>query len=153
MRKKIAGGLLILLYIVTGFLREFIFVNINEQSRVTYYHDADSHVSPSLHFLSGWSYAALYYSKWLLTVLFAIVFALLAAITVKTIFNEREKIRITLISYGIIFILGSLFYLAGSLTGMIDSTYNIARFLAGLTETPALLVILIASFLVLRKSE
>jgi hypothetical protein len=149
--KKIVILLLILFYIMTGFFREFIFLNINEQSRVTYYHETDSHVALSMQWLSGLSYATLYYSKWALTLFFTAVFTFLATIIIRLWFDDKKLVKFTWITYSIAFVLGLLFYLAGYLTGDIANTYDIARFLAGLTETPAMLVILLASFMAMRR--
>lgn len=150
-RKKIVIILLILFYISAGFFREFIFLNINEQSRVTYYHDTDSHVAPSMQWLSQLSYATLYYSKWVLTLLFTAFFAFLASVIIRLWFNDKKLIRISWIVYAIIFATGLLFYAAGYLTGDVANTYDIARFLAGLTETPAMLIILLASFMAMKR--
>jgi len=144
--------LLVAIYIVAGFFREFVFVNINEQSRVTYHavflHDtAETYVAPSMQWLSGFSYSTLYYSKWILTLVATLLFAFLATRIVKQAFTDKGLVKITWMAYGVVFMAGLLFYLAGSLSGNRDSTYDIARFLAGLTETPALLVVLCASFL------
>lgn len=151
LRAKISISLLIALYIATGFFREFVFLNINEQSRVTFYHQTDSHVASSMQWLSGLSYSTLYYAKWPLTLLFTAYFAFIAAAIVKKWFADKNLVKITLLAYAITFSAGLVFYLAGSLTGYRESTYEIARFLAGLTETPALLVMLLASFMALRK--
>jgi hypothetical protein len=150
-RKKIIIISLIAIYLAMGFFREFIFLNINEQSRVTYYHETDSHVSSSMQWLSGFSYPVLYYSKWPLTLAFTVLFAWLAGQTVKVAFGEKNLVRLTWLVYGVTFVCGLLFFLAGSLIGNSETTYDIARFLAGLTETPALLVILLASFLAIRR--
>lgn len=149
--KKIVILLLVLFYIITGFFREFIFLNINEQSRVTYYHDTDSHVAPALQWLSGLSYATLYYSKWILTLVFTVFFAFLASVIIRLWFNDKKLVRISWIVYAITFAAGLLFYAAGFLTGDVASTYDIARFLAGLTETPAMLIILLASFMAMKR--
>ncbi len=141
----------VVLYVALGFFREFIFLNINEQSRVTFYHDTDSHVSSSMQWLSNFSYTTLYYAKWPITLAFTTLFAFVAASTIKIAFDEKNLVRITWIVYALTFVTGLLFYLAGSLTGNRETTYDIARFLAGLTETPALLVILLASFLAIRR--
>lgn len=146
------NGLLILiaaLYIATGFFREFLFLNINEQYRVSFYHDTDSQVAPSMQWLSKLSLGTLYYGKFPLTFLFAAWFATLSAWFVKIAFNNRAFVRITWISFGAVFLAGALFYALGEITGNKDATYAIARFLAGLTETPALLFILIATFIAL----
>lgn len=149
--RKALVVLLILFYILSGFFREFIFLNINEQSRVTYWHDTDSHVAPSLSWLSHYSYTTLYYSKWILTFVFAAYFATLASITIHIAFSEKSKTKMTLIAYACVFIAGLLFYMAGSIVGNREATYDMARFLAGLTETPGLLIILFASFIAMRR--
>lgn len=152
-RTKISIILLIALYIATGFFREFIFLNINEQSRVTFYHLTDSHVALSMQWLSGLSYSTLYYAKWPLTLLFTAYFAFIAAAIIKLWFANKNFVKITWLAYSITFGVGLAFYSAGALTEERESTYGIARFLAGLTETPALLVMLLASFLALNRNE
>ncbi len=142
---------LIVGYIATGFFREFIFLNINEQSRITFYHQTDSHVAASMQWLSDLSYPTLYYSKWPLTFLFTAFFAFLATRIVKKWFIDAKLVRITWIGYGITFLAGALFYFVGAVSGNRESTYDIARFLAGLTETPALLVMLLASFIAMKR--
>ncbi|HTL81574.1 MAG TPA: hypothetical protein VL651_07710 [Bacteroidia bacterium] len=151
MRKKIYVAALFLLYVCIGFFREFIFLNINEQSRVTYYHDNDSHVSSSMQWLSRFSYSTLHYAKWPLTFLFTCIFAYLSALIIRIFFADREKVKLTWIIFAMTFLAGALFYFIGALLGHSYATYDIARFLAGLTETPALLIILFASFLLMKK--
>ncbi|CAN5120990.1 hypothetical protein BH09BAC5_BH09BAC5_08010 [soil metagenome] len=150
-KNKLIIALLSILYIVCGFFREFIFLNINEQSRIAYYHDADSHLAASMKWLEGFSYNTLYYSKWPLTLLFTILFTFIASRIIKLWFADKMLVKITWMAYGITFATGLLFYLAGSLSGHRETTYDIARFLAGLTETPAMLVMLLASFMALRR--
>jgi hypothetical protein len=151
--KRLLISALVIFYIACGFFREFVFLNINEQSRVTYYRDNDSHVASSMQWLSGLSYETLYYMKWPLTLAFAAWFAFLAASVVKIAFRDKTLVRITWLAYATAFVLGFIFYGIGSLTGHRETTYAIARFLAGLTETPAMLVILLAVFMALRKNR
>lgn len=151
-KKRLLVVVLIALYVAAGFYREFIFGNINEQIRVTYdtvyrHQPTYSYVAPSMQWLAGYSYYTLYYSKWVLTLLSAFFFAFLATRIIKNAFTDKGLIRITWLAYAFVFVVGWLFYLGGALSGNIGSTYDIARFLAGLTETPVLLLVLCASFL------
>lgn len=155
-RKNIILSGLILLFILSGFFREFLFLNINEQRRVTYdivyrHENPESFVAPSMQWLSGFDYLTLTNLKWPLTLFFALYFAFLASRIIKILFQERSYLRITWFAYTGIFLLGMLFYLVGYLAGDTGKTYEIARFLAGLTEGPSLLIILIASFLVMKR--
>lgn len=142
---------LVAIYLVTGFSREYVFTNVNEQMRVNYYHSSDSHVSPGMLWLSDFSSAKLYYAKWIMTLLFMILFAFLAATIIRIAFEEKKMVRYCWIIYGAVFITGFIFYYIGSLSGNPETTYEIARFLAGLTETPALLIIISAAFLAIRR--
>jgi hypothetical protein len=150
-QKKIVGISLVVVYIILAFFREFIFLNVNEQSRVTYYHSNDSNVAASMQWLSVFNYGTLYYSKWVLTVLFAVLFAFLASRIVKIFFGDLLFVRMTWLAYACLFCAGFLFYLIDKITNNKNQLYETARFLAGLTEGPGLLVILCASFLAIRK--
>lgn len=149
---KIITAFLVLLFILTGFFREFVFLNVNEQMRVTYYSSPDNFVAPSMQWLSSISYTSLYYFKWILTAVFILIFAGLTAVIVKLIFQDKKLIRISVITYLAIFSASFLFYLIGALSGNTETTYTIARFLAGLAESPALLIILVGAFTIIRRN-
>ncbi|TND06486.1 MAG: hypothetical protein FD123_3524 [Bacteroidetes bacterium] len=140
-------------YISTGFFREFVFVNINEQMRVTYYQTNDSQVAPSMQFLNSFEYGTLYYAKWPLTFLFTVIFAAFAALIVRAIFQNRRLVIITLLAYSAVFFTGLLFYGIGVLAGSVERFYVIARFLAGMVETPALLIVLVPAFYLFRQEN
>lgn len=142
---------MVVLFICTGFFREFVFVNWNEQIRVTYYHSPDPHVAPVMQWLSSFSYEALYWLKWPLTLFFSALFAVYAFIIVQLLFGDKNYSRIVLLSYAAVFTASLLFYAAGRLLNLGEATYEVARFLAGIIETPAMLIILTASFLIHRR--
>ncbi len=144
-------ALLVVLFVATGFFREFLFVNVNEQRRVAYYHATDSQLAPSMQWLTAFSDTTLYYAKWPLTLLFTAIFAGLTALIVRTAFGDKRLVRITWLAYGAVFAVAFLIYAAGWLAGKSESTYEIARFFVGIAETPALLVVLFATFLALRR--
>lgn len=148
--KYIIAGLLFL-FVVTGFFRESVFLNLNEQMRVTYYHSPDPHVDPYMQWLGTFSYITLYYIKWPLTLLFSAIFAFYSILVIRFAFRSKPYERITWYAYGCVFAASVLFFFAGYLTGTREATYVISRFLAGLIETPALLIILMASFMVHRR--
>jgi hypothetical protein len=146
---RIQGVLIVLLllgYSILGFFREFLFVNINEQMRVSYYHAQDSVLAPSMQFLEGFSYSNLYYAKFPLTLVFAAIFCLLSCLVIYLMFRERRLVKFTVAAFAFVFILGWLFFLLGYFSGNGVFGYTIARFLAGMTESPALLVVLMAAF-------
>lgn len=137
----------------TGFFREYLFLNINEQIRVTYYQVNDTHVDPPLQVLARFSYSELYYGKWLLTLVFAAIMAGLTALIVKWWFRKKELVRIGLLVYGFVFGLSFIFFLIHAFFPTLEGSYAISRFLVGMTETPLLSVLLIAAFTLVNKQE
>lgn len=150
-RNKLLLAGVIVLFILTGFFREYVFLNWNEQMRVTYYHSPDPHVSPPMQWLSAFDYPTLYYLKWPLTLFFSVVFAAYSVVAVQLAFRNKKYNRITWLAYGCVFLLSFLFFAAGWLMNDRDATYAISRFLAGMIETPVMLAILMASFLLHRR--
>lgn len=151
-RNKLIVAGLVVLFVLTGFFREYVFLNLNEQMRVAYYNSPDSHLSPGMQWLSGFSYETLYYLKWPFTLLFSAIFALNTAVIVRILFQNPSFVKLTWIVYAGVFASSLLFFAAGLLIGNGEATYDIARFLAGLIESPALAAILVASFLILRRA-
>jgi hypothetical protein len=151
-KTKLIASCLILVFILTGFFREFVFLNVNEQMRVTYYKVSDSHVAPGMTWLNAFSYTTLYYMKWLLTAAFTFLFAILSAITINVVFNDKKLVRIGIYTYGIVFLASFFFFLVGAFSGNTETTYSIARFLAGLIESPAMLIILLSAFTIIRRN-
>lgn len=146
MNRRLLLVLLVLLAVGLGFFREFVFININEQMRVTYYHSTDSHVVPLFRFLGGFDYATLYYLKYPLTLFFTGLFACISVIIIRYWFPGKNYTRIVWLTFAAIFVLAFLLFFIGWLAGDNYFFYTIARFLVGLAESPALLAVLIPAF-------
>jgi hypothetical protein len=140
-------------YVGLGFFREFVFLNINEQMRVAYYNSPDSHLSPALSFLENYGYNTLYYLKWPLTFLFAVLFCTLAVLVIRTGFATTQYTRLVILSFAGIFFLGALLFLAGWLFNSNETVYDLSRFLAGLVESPVLLLMLGGGILYWRQNR
>jgi len=119
--------------------------------RVAYYHSPDPHVAPSMQWLGSLSYDTLYWIKWPLTLIFSIAFATFTLLAVHLTFHDKKYNRIALLSYAAVFVTSFLFFGFGWLFGAREAFYEIARFLAGLIETPAMLIILMATFMIHRR--
>jgi hypothetical protein len=149
MKKSTRISLAILLaaiFLACGFLRDYVFLNVNEQTRVAYYHSTDSSLSPSLHFLTRFSYMQLYYAKWMFTFFFSFLFMVLTLAFVKLFFREKKFLRWTVFAYGGLILLAGLFFLGGYLADNSEKGYLIARFLMGMAQGPVVLMVLIPSF-------
>jgi hypothetical protein len=134
------------LFLGSGFFRDFVFLNVNEQLRVAYYHPPETFLSPSMAFLKTFSYTSLYYLKWVLTFAFAGLFMALTLLVVKILFADKTHFRWTLLTYGLLVILAGLFFLGGYLFGRSENGYLIARFLLGIAQSPIVLMVLVPAF-------
>ena len=142
---------MLLVFFATGFWREFVFLNVNEQMRVAYYDSPDTHLAPSMEWLTSFSYEQLYWLKWPLTMGFTALFGVYSITIVRLIFHERSYQTLTLWAYIVVFAGSFLFFGIGWFLNSYEFAYTIARFLAGLIETPAMLAILVAAFMVHRR--
>lgn len=133
----------------TGFFREFMFVNINEQLSFLYYGSDVSYMSPRLAFLSTWSYDNLYYLKWILTLVFSAVFLLESALLAKVLFASYH-LKELLFIYVLLLSISVVLYLPFFLAGNGEQGYILARFFMGIAQSPLPAMLLIPA-LFLRK--
>jgi VIT1/CCC1 family predicted Fe2+/Mn2+ transporter len=138
--------LLGLVFLASGFFRDFVFLNVNEQTRVTYYHTHDSTVNPVFSCLSAWSYNRLYFLKWVLTFLFSFLFMALTMVFMRLVFIGKKYLRLVALSYAALILLAGLFFLTGWLAGHSEKSYIIARFLMGIAQGPIVLMVLLPAF-------
>ena len=153
--KKTILVLCIIIYLVCiGFFREHIFISINYQIAKLYYNDSFEWQLPSdLKFLENYSYAQLYYGKWILTFLFCLFYFIPTYIIVRKFFQEKIYLQITVYAHLFVFLLGGFFYLIALLTSDMDRWYDFSRNFLGFLQSPWMLVILIPSFFILRKEN
>lgn len=147
-------GLLVLLVgamVALGFVRDFIFVNLNYQLSFVYYEKERSFTHSFFDFLNNYSYSQLYYSKWWLTGIFALLNILLCLVLVYLLFKSKRKVKVAgLILSGLV-VLAFIGYAAGYLTGSTDTAYRFARTIMGALQSPLPALFLIPGFLLERK--
>lgn len=130
------------LLVTTGFFREFIFVNINEQLRFLYYGSDESYLSPHLELLTHFTYNQLYYLKWILTVVFSLVFLFESSWLVKSIFGGFYLKELTFI-YALLFLVSASLYIPFFIAGNVEQGYILARFFMGIAQSPLPVMLLI----------
>jgi hypothetical protein len=145
-KKKFLLLLLLILFIASGLFRDFVFVNVDEQTRIAYYHDTDSHLAASMKFLESFSYMTLYYFKWVLTLLFSFLFLTLSLGVIGLFFTKRVYVYWTIYAYAALFVLAGLFWGGGYLIHQWEKGYIIARFLMGMAQGPIVLMVLLPAF-------
>jgi hypothetical protein len=151
--KIVAGIFLLVVIIWLGFLRDFIFVNINYiidrlyyNLEVVYYHSFYS-------FLEPLDVSGLMTLKWLLTIVFTLVNLLLSVFILKLLFNNpKMPLKLLYISYLLIFIIAGLFYLAGKVGGFPELGYTLSRRFMGTIQSPVPLMVVAAAHMLFYKT-
>lgn len=153
-RKKIILIILIALIVVTGFLRDFLFVNINGQIFISHYNSEQIGVSTYLRCIWGKSVNELENIKWILTLGFTIIYFCYSAVIVFVIFKQLLYIYLTgYVFLSVIIISGITIFLGKLLPEYYQNTYEISRFLMGMVQSPVVLMILIPIFLLMRDAK
>lgn len=141
--KLIKLVLFIIIIVASGFLRLYLFENINHQLAYLYYEKDISYVTAELSFIKDYSYSSLMWVKWVLTILFTIVYLMLTLGVIRILFSNKEFIHITLFIFAIIIFVSFLLY---SVLGFFNESvigYRLARFCMGVVQSPLPLMILI----------
>ncbi|MBD81196.1 MAG: hypothetical protein CL840_19920 [Crocinitomicaceae bacterium] len=151
-RIKILIGIILLF--VAGFLREFIFESVNAKISALKLTDGNSQyeLTSFLTGLNSWSPSSLYGLKFFLTFLFAFLFLALSLFLVKTIFREKEYLKITALFFGAIFALSFLIYGLGYLLGIPNKGYTISRYIIEFIESPLAVFFLLPALHLYRKN-
>ena len=141
------------LVVFAGYLRDSIFKTINALLR-SWDLDQDYYLPPFLSFLENFEYDTLVNLKWLLTLIFSLVYLFISIITIKLLFNNSKYVKLSIFTYlGIIFISG-IFILSGYIfTGISEKMYEFARYLMGMAQSPVILMILIPTFKLAEKEN
>ncbi len=142
MNLKIKIALFILLLASLGFLRENLFVNINNVLYNKLYNGNNSVVG-YLVFLRNVSYNVIYTAKWFITPFFAFVFWFIQKQFLNVLFNEKKVTRWLSILYLSLFLLAGIFFVAGWALGDINKGYTFSRLFMGLLQSPVACMILI----------
>lgn len=138
---------IVLLLIFVGFLREFMFVNINSELADVYYKRFEK-VPPSfLYIFNDWNYANLYYFKFLLTAIFTVIYCSITLLGIKFAFNNKKYLKLTILIFAGIMCISFLVYLTGYLGINPRRAYLFSRWMMGFAESPLILMILVPVFM------
>lgn len=136
----------IILILVLGYYRDFIFKGIN--AIVQAKELSVSYTAPSsLQFIQAYSISFLLKIKWTLTFLFSLGYLGISLFTIQNIFHNPKFNKITLATYLITGLVSGLFMATGFIfTGISDKMYEFSRYLMGMAQSPIILMILIPAF-------
>lgn len=117
---------LIAVVIALGFLRDYIFVSINEKTG----QGTDD---------SG----NLFYWKWILTFVFTLLYFVLACLFLYLLFRKKKYIWLTVFTYAGLFAVSFIASAAGFLLSSFENGYPFVRTVMGIAQSPIVLMILI----------
>lgn len=137
---------LVSIILAAGFLRLYLFENINHQLAYMYYENEVSYVTEELSFIDKYSYDTLMDVKWVLTILFTIGYLSLTLGIISILFSNRQFIYITLFIFGLIIFVSFLLYSAFGFFNESALGYRLARFCMGVVQSPLPLMLLIPAF-------
>ena len=150
----------LLVFGIAGYIRERFFEHLNIILASVYrgtneYEIVHQEMPAILSPLMNWSYIGLYYSKYLFTLGWLLVFYLLSLFCIKLINKEQLLIKILHYSYLLILILAAIsmilgYFINGTLK---NDEYTFSRWLLGIGQSPIICLILLASKKLYTKSK
>jgi hypothetical protein len=140
------------LLLALGFLRDFVFLNINDQLYKLYYGNYEFELPASLKSLENLSYMSLYYLKYFLTGFFVVAYAGLTHWGLKVCLPAKANWKITAMVFMFIFVFAALIFGVGNLLGEENQAYLTARGILGVLQSPVPFMILFPGLL-LKKTD
>jgi hypothetical protein len=136
------------LFAIIGFAREFFFVNINNIMIMRYYNTASIMKVPGvMKFFLTWDYDTLYYSKYLFTLLWVVVFYFASYLMLKTLTPAPVFRKLLFYAYCAMLVIAGVSMAYGYVVNnrLQDSEYTISRWVLGVAQSPIISLILLAS--------
>ena len=128
MTRKFLIAALIITAMALGFIRDHIFVSINQS--------IGSGNDPG---------GKLSMLKWVLTIFFSGIYLLHTIVMLYVLFQSKKYIRITLFFYAFLFSVSFLAGAGGYFISSFERVYPFIRMLMGVAQSPVVLMILIAA--------
>lgn len=142
-----------LIFFLAGYYREAIMVNIGYQEW-TLQDPSNVYGLPSyLSFLSEKTMGELFFLRWLFTGIFIIVHLIISSLLVMLLYKKRLFLKWTIIAFAFVLAISMLFYLIFYLNPNYSVAYTISRQLAGIIQSPFLVLVLIPLFEYLERSK
>lgn len=154
MSKKTKVIFLTIGIVLLGFLREYLFVNIN-WIYLTLTNGRMNAARPEFQFLITWSPAEINVLKLGLTFLFSVLFFGVTYLIIKFYYQNKKYNRIVVFTYVGITFIALLLFAAGKLTGQYDSLYGPIRSLMGMVQSfmPLMILVILFRFLPQAKAD
>lgn len=145
-------ALLVLGFIITGYLRDFVMINVNYTLDYLKFDQREAYSHSFFHFLLKYSFKQVYYGKYALTLIFTAINFGLAWQLLKTVFSELKLNKVLLWIYLVVFGAAFLLFLGGYALNAVDKGYYLSRVLMGFLQSPVPCAMLIFGYPLYKKS-
>ena len=156
MSKWLRGTLVavvVIALVLIGAFRDFLFVNINFQLHYMWANLTTNKTHSFFSFLNDYTYWEIYYAKFALTGIFALIYLALTLLLLKLIFNQRRYAKITIILFAVMIGISLIFFGGGYLFGDPHTGYDLARHFMGIVQSPMPAMVLIPFFLLWKQLQ
>ena len=123
-------------FVVVGYLRDFVFININYHLHYIQNNSDYSSAHSFFDFLNNFSFRQIYSAKYALTALFTAFNFLLGMAFLRILFGRGPIIKIYWGIYVAVIIVAALFFGGGYMLNDIDGGYHFSRILMGFLQSP-----------------
>jgi len=134
-KKYLVFFLFVIITYVLGYIREAVFITINSVINEVPFPYNRAYITPPP-FLYKLSMNQLFILKWVLTLLFFLLFLLVAVKVTHFFFRNKKYNKIVMVFFVTFFSLSLVFYIIGFLFDNLSFFYPISRFFAGLVQDP-----------------
>lgn len=154
MSKKAITILLSIGIILLGFLRGYLFENIN-WVYLTLTNGRMNAARDEFMFLVEWTPSEILTLKWVLTLVFSLLFFTLTYLTVKIYFNNKSFNQTVIFLFVALFCIAGLLYTTGAITGYGEILYGPIRAIMGMVQSfiPLMILFVLFKFLPQIKSD
>jgi hypothetical protein len=136
-----------------GYVRDYVFVNINYELIDIYYKRNDWQMPTSLNYFENWDYARLYYFKYWFTALFVLLYIITTLVGVKLLFNVKKYLWISIAAYLAVVVVAFVLNNAHLLGVDGNQAYLFSRELMGFVQSPFIFIVLISVFFLADKQS
>ena len=141
------------LLFLLGLLKDYFFLNINDQLFKLYYQNSFYMLPDSLRWMESFSYLELYWFKFFMSFFFVFLFYLLTLIPLRMFFKNRLGVGKTINwIFGLVFLMALLVYGSYWIFGNNKTLFAFARMLISLLSSP-LIFMVVFPFLIFDKQS
>ena len=135
------------LFAILGFSREFIFVNLNAQLFDLFYGHRDFKLPDSLSYFANMNYDKLYYSKYVLTIIYYLAYFMATFFAIKIICVDKKYTRWIIYIYGLLLLLSGISMIYNYIfnNNLDGDEYTFSRWLMGIAQSPLVAFFMIAA--------